>query len=216
MYPYPPGEGPLDQVAADEIGEAPAPAAMEAAPAATLASSDAPAPVSTVMDADAAAPAPDAESAPEMRGRYPVSLAGMPYMGVSEHAMRLEQDIDARLANMGVKVQPLQQMQPAMAPNGMLQGPQGLWVGSGPAFLPPDGDYPGGSTGIPEDGYLAFETGYGTQPYHGTTAPMQEAGIAYLSPATSLHQLRGRRQMRVVNKALGQAKWDNDGNPIRH
>ena len=52
--------------------------------------------------------------------------------------------------------------------------------------------------------------------YTGTTAPMQEAGIAYLSPATSLHQLRGRRQMRVVNKALGQAKWDNDGNPIRH
>ncbi len=35
------------------------------------------------------------------------------------------------------------------------------------------GDYPGGSTGIPMDGYLAFETGHGTQPYHGTYAPMQ-------------------------------------------
>jgi len=55
---------------------------------------------------------------------------------------------------------------------------QGLWVGSPPPYLPPDGDYPGGSTGIPMDGYLAFETGYGEEPYHGIYAPMQEAGIS--------------------------------------
>ncbi len=52
-----------------------------------------------------------------------------------------------------------------------------LWVGSPEKFLPIDGDYPGGSTGIPEDGYIAYETGYGQQPYHGEIAPMQEAGI---------------------------------------
>jgi hypothetical protein len=28
----------------------------------------------------------------------------------------------------------------------------GLWIGAPQSFLPPDGDYPGGSTGIPEDG----------------------------------------------------------------
>uniref|UniRef100_A0A7S0DUZ3 Uncharacterized protein n=1 Tax=Hanusia phi TaxID=3032 RepID=A0A7S0DUZ3_9CRYP len=55
---------------------------------------------------------------------------------------------------------------------------QGLWVGSPPPYLPPDGDYPGGSTGIPMDGYLAFETGYAEEPYHGIYAPMQEAGIS--------------------------------------
>jgi len=38
------------------------------------------------------------------------------------------------------------------------KAPQIMWVGAGPAFLPPDGDYPGGSTGIDADGYLAFET----------------------------------------------------------
>lgn len=61
---------------------------------------------------------------------------------------------------------------------GIQQQPRtGLWVGSPSKMLPPDGDYPGGSTGIPEDGYLAYETGWGEQPYHGMTAPMQEAGI---------------------------------------
>eukprot|EP00282_Hemiselmis_andersenii_P016821 CAMPEP_0114147132 /NCGR_PEP_ID=MMETSP0043_2-20121206/20928_1 /TAXON_ID=464988 /ORGANISM="Hemiselmis andersenii, Strain CCMP644" /LENGTH=314 /DNA_ID=CAMNT_0001241619 /DNA_START=6 /DNA_END=950 /DNA_ORIENTATION=- len=53
-----------------------------------------------------------------------------------------------------------------------------LWVGSPQKFLPTDGDYPGGSTGIPEDGYVAFETGHADDgPYHGLIAPMQEAGI---------------------------------------
>ena len=38
---------------------------------------------------------------------------------------------------------------------------QGLWVGSPPPYLPPDGDYPGGSTGIPmvrnyEGGFRIF------------------------------------------------------------
>mmetsp|Transcript_61619 Transcript_61619/g.165558 ORF Transcript_61619/g.165558 Transcript_61619/m.165558 type:complete len:281 (-) Transcript_61619:190-1032(-) len=54
-----------------------------------------------------------------------------------------------------------------------------LWVGSPQKMLPPDGDYPGGSTGIPEDGYIAYETGYMNDgPFHGELAPMQEAGIA--------------------------------------
>jgi len=36
-----------------------------------------------------------------------------------------------------------------------------------------------GSTGIPEDGYIAYETGYMNDgPFHGELAPMQEAGIA--------------------------------------
>ena len=34
-----------------------------------------------------------------------------------------------------------------------------MW--GGPAMLPPDGDYPGGSSGVDMDGYLAFETGHG-------------------------------------------------------
>jgi hypothetical protein len=51
---------------------------------------------------------------------------------------------------------------------------QQKWVGSPEKFLPTDGDYPGGSTGIPEDGYLAFETGWSNDgPYHGMIAPMQ-------------------------------------------
>ena len=58
------------------------------------------------------------------------------------------------------------------------KGPM-LWVGSPEKFLPPDGDYPGGSTGIPLDGYLAYETGWANDgPFHGELAPMQEAGIA--------------------------------------
>lgn len=63
----------------------------------------------------------------------------------------------------------------------LVQTPQGpmLWVGSPEKFLPPDGDYPGGSTGIPLDGYLAYETGWANDgPFHGELAPMQEAGIA--------------------------------------
>merc|ERR1740117_2647577 len=56
---------------------------------------------------------------------------------------------------------------------------QKKWVGSPQKFLPPDGDYPGGSTGVPMDGYLAYETGYANDgPFHGELAPMQEAGIA--------------------------------------
>ncbi|EKX33836.1 hypothetical protein GUITHDRAFT_166356 [Guillardia theta CCMP2712] len=62
-----------------------------------------------------------------------------------------------------------------------------LWVGSPMKFLPPDGDYPGGSTGIPLDGYLAYETGWANDgPFHGELAPMQEAGIASRARPTSL------------------------------
>jgi len=225
MYPYPPGEGPMAALeaarAADEAAAATAsqPAALTTADAPTLADS-APEEASAATDENRldAAVAPEAQPSPQMRARFPVSLAGMPFMGVDRHAVELERDIDARLASMGVKVQPLElrPMQPAqMMPNARLQGPQGLYVGGGQAFLPPDGDYPGGSTGIPMDGYLAFETGYGNQPYHGTYAPMQEAGIADRAPSMSLRQLRGRRT-RVVNKAMGQPKWDSHGNALKH
>ena len=127
--------------------------------------------------------------------------------------MELERDIDRRLAAMGVEVKPLQQMQqPAQLPASVgyrnpmgPKAPQIMWVGAGPAFLPPDGDYPGGSTGIDADGYLAFETGHGTQPYHGMYAPMQDAGIANRAPSTSLRQIR-RGRARVLNKPLGLPK----------
>jgi len=66
-------------------------------------------------------------------------------------------------------------MQPHARP--MQQQPvrfQQKWVGSPQKFLPPDGDYPGGSTGIPLDGYLAYETGWANDgPFHGELAPMQ-------------------------------------------
>ena len=55
---------------------------------------------------------------------------------------------------------------------------QQKWVGQPPKLFPTDGDYPGGSTGLPEDGYVAFETGYGNDgPYHGLILPMQETGM---------------------------------------
>lgn len=64
-------------------------------------------------------------------------------------------------------------------PTRYFRRPQQLWVGSPQKFLPPDGDYPGGQTGIPLDGYLAYETGWANDgPFHGELAPMQEAGIA--------------------------------------
>jgi len=134
--------------------------AAEAATAAPVTQADAVAPVlaSTVADeSDAAVEAADvdgvetaastSETAPQMRARFPVSLA---FMGVNSHAMALERDIDARLASIGVNVRPLQTMQPApMMRNNeqgnaffqvpQNQGPQGLYVGGGQAFLPPDG-----------------------------------------------------------------------------
>ena len=55
---------------------------------------------------------------------------------------------------------------------------QQMWVGSPQKMLPPDGDSPGGSTGIPEDGYIAYETGYADDgPFHGELAPMQVCNL---------------------------------------
>jgi len=66
---------------------------------------------------------------------------------------------------------------------------QQKWVGSPPAMLPPDGDYPGGSTGIQQDGYIAYETGWANDgPFHGEQAPLQEAGIAKSPVAQNLRQ----------------------------
>eukprot|EP00292_Cryptomonas_paramecium_P021073 CAMPEP_0113696282 /NCGR_PEP_ID=MMETSP0038_2-20120614/21390_1 /TAXON_ID=2898 /ORGANISM="Cryptomonas paramecium" /LENGTH=170 /DNA_ID=CAMNT_0000618961 /DNA_START=321 /DNA_END=831 /DNA_ORIENTATION=+ /assembly_acc=CAM_ASM_000170 len=73
----------------------------------------------------------------------------------------------------------LQPSSPRMfaAPMGRRDG-QRLWVGAGPPMNPPDGDYPGGSTGIPLDGYIGFDTGYASDgPYHGMQAPLYEAGL---------------------------------------
>jgi hypothetical protein len=85
----------------------------------------------------------------------------------------LQREITRQLAGMGI-----QQPRGAYAMAPLRAGGQGMYA---PApFLPPDGDYPGGSTGIPADGYIGFETGHGSQPYHGTDAPMQEAGIGAL------------------------------------
>ena len=81
--------------------------------------------------------------------------------------------------NMAQQMRPVaQMMQPHARPAGLARFQQ-KWVGSPQKFLPPDGDYPGGSTGIPLDGYLAYETGWANDgPFHGELAPMQEAGIA--------------------------------------
>ena len=83
---------------------------------------------------------------------------------------------------------------------------QQKWVGSPQKMLPPDGDYPGGATGIPMDGYLAYETGWANNgPFHGELAPLQEAGIAdkaqrpqslrALTPPRRLQTLRAKRRM---------------------
>ena len=155
-------------------------------------SSQATAPVAGT--AVAPAPAPVA-GAPQMRAGFAPQLAAgqAAYTGVQQHAEALERDIDARLRAMGVRVVPLSAhgararragRYPSypfrLARVGTWRSPrqQGLWVGAPPALLPPDGDYPGGASGIPMDGYIAFDTGHASEPYHGTAAPMQEAGIA--------------------------------------
>ena len=68
----------------------------------------------------------------------------------------------------------VEMMQPYARPAGKILRFQQKWVGSPEKFLPPDGDYPGGSTGIPLDGYLAYEKGWANDgPFHGELAPMQ-------------------------------------------
>ena len=77
-------------------------------------------------------------------------------------------------------------MQPYERPAGKLLRFQQKWVGSPEKFLPPDGDYPGGSTGIPLDGYLAYEKGWANDgPFHGELAPMQVITVP-MFPASSL------------------------------
>ena len=88
--------------------------------------------------------------------------------------------------NNGPRIQKLQFYSLPINPRAIPQ----LWVGSPGKFLPPDGDYPGGSTGIPEDGYIAYETGYADDgPFHGELAPMQEAGIASAIGSRKLNHL---------------------------
>ena len=89
---------------------------------------------------------------------------------------------------------------------------QKKWVGSPPKYLPPDGDYPGGSTGVPLDGYLAYETGWGNDgPFHGELAPLQEAGIAKSPVAQTLQQVskRGwRHAARMQQRSLLGGAFD--------
>lgn len=95
-------------------------------------------------------------------------------------------DSSARKSRVGA----LRQARGAYPP--FTQGPartQQKWVGGAPAYLPPDGDYPGGSTGIQQDGYIAYETGWANDgPFHGELAPLQEAGIAKSPVAQTLRQ----------------------------
>jgi hypothetical protein len=90
--------------------------------------------------------------------------------------------------NMAQQMRPVaQMMQPHARPAGLARFQQ-KWVGSPQKFLPPDGDYPGGSTGIPLDGYLAYETGWANDgPFHGELAPMQVIALPVLAscPACS-------------------------------
>jgi len=86
---------------------------------------------------------------------------------------------------------------------------QQKWVGSPQKFLPPDGDYPGGSTGIPLDGYVAYETGWANDgPYHGELAPMQEAGIA--SKGVRPQQLRFRGSKLNRKQKLGDETFGRE------
>ena len=95
-----------------------------------------------------------------------------------------------------------------------------LWVGSPGKYLPPDGDYPGGSTGIPEDGYIAYETGYANDgPFHGELAPMQEAGIASAVRTRAIGLLPRGRMLSILDPGSQPAPfndWDigNFGAPL--
>merc|ERR1719352_853799 len=99
-----------------------------------------------------------------------------------DYARRPRTGLLTQLTEAGRRVVSLPQLQQAYLQGArVVDTPRGpmLWVGSPQKFLPPDGDYPGGSTGIPMDGYLAYETGWANDgPFHGELAPMQEAGIA--------------------------------------
>ena len=55
----------------------------------------------------------------------------------------------------------------------------GLHVSPPQKVLPIDGDYPGGQSGIPQDGYWPIETGHGATPYY-------PSGGAEMSYATSI------------------------------
>jgi len=95
---------------------------------------------------------------------------------------------------------------PPFAGNGNHQARlQKKWVGSPQKFLPPDGDYPGGQTGIPLDGYLAYETGWANDgPFHGELAPMQEAGIAKAPHPQSLYSSsRHARKPKLGQNVMG-------------
>jgi len=96
-----------------------------------------------------------------------------------------------------------QMMQPHARPMARPARFQQKWVGSPQKFLPPDGDYPGGSTGIPLDGYLAYETGWANDgPFHGELAPMQEAGIADKAQPQALNYRPNMQQAHAMNSRV--------------
>jgi hypothetical protein len=115
----------------------------------------------------------------------------------------------------------------ARSPMGVARGTR-LWVGSPQKFLPIDGDYPGGQTGIPMDGYLAYETGWANDgPFHGETAPLQEAGIAkspavqtlasIMDPGYKPHPFNdwalGNSQA-VLDRTYDPAMWEQEDPPL--
>mmetsp|Transcript_10587 Transcript_10587/g.21909 ORF Transcript_10587/g.21909 Transcript_10587/m.21909 type:complete len:291 (-) Transcript_10587:59-931(-) len=115
---------------------------------------------------------------------------------------------------------------PFAVPVKYLQRPQ-LWVGSPQKMLPPDGDYPGGQTGIPLDGYLAYETGWANDgPFHGELAPMQEAGIANQAKPSMLSIMDGDslpdtfndwalgNQAADLDQSYDPGLWEHSGQPI--
>merc|ERR1719352_1486142 len=118
-----------------------------------------------------------------------------------DYARRPRTGLLTQLTEAGRRVVSLPQLQQAYLQGArVVDTPRGpmLWVGSPQKFLPPDGDYPGGSTGIPMDGYLAYETGWANDgPFHGELAPMQEAGIADKGVPTALRFRRSGRHIRT-------------------
>ena len=137
-------------------------------------------------------------------GDYPGGATGIPMDGYLAY--------ETGWANNGPfhgELAPLQEAgiaDKAQRPQSLRARFQQKWVGSPQKMLPPDGDYPGGATGIPMDGYLAYETGWANNgPFHGELAPLQEAGIAdkaqrpqslrALTPPRRLQTLRAKRRM---------------------
>ena len=54
-------------------------------------------------------------------------------------------------------------------------------------------------------GYVAFETGYGQQPYHGLIAPMQEAGMMEARRRALINRRR-QAQLSIIDPGAPHAE----------